>query len=85
MYQEPWTNKLKESYSALQSVVLSCIKNQVYIPCMLEALNYFNGLKTAESSANLIQAQRDFFGAHTYKKKNDPSETNYHTQWGDEI
>ena len=81
LYQHPWTDQLRDRFGALQQVILSCVKNQLHVPCLLEAYNYFNGLKTAESSANMIQAQRDYFGAHTYQRKDDPSGKNYHTNW----
>ena len=38
------------------------------LPCMTAGLTYFDGLRTENSTANLIQAQRDFFGAHTYER-----------------
>ena len=43
------------------------------------ALDYFNSLKSEELPANLIQAQRDFFGAHTYQRRDD--EGTFHTEW----
>lgn len=40
----------------------------VALPCMSSALNYFDGLRTLRSPANLLQAQRDYFGAHRYER-----------------
>lgn len=81
LFEEPWISEVKNSINAAKKVAQVCLNNELHIPCMLEALNYFNGLKTANCSANLIQAQRDYFGAHTYQKKNDPSQASYHTEW----
>ena len=44
-------------------------------------VNFLNGYATANSSANIIQAQRDYFGAHTYQRIDDPSEEFHHTNW----
>jgi 6-phosphogluconate dehydrogenase len=51
------------------------------LPVMSAGINYLLGRITAESSASVIQAQRDYFGAHTYQRKDDPSGKYYHTQW----
>ena len=72
---------IKKTHAALQSVTIECIKSELHIPCLLEAANFFHGIRTAHSSANLIQAQRDYFGAHTYQKIDDPLGNNYHTKW----
>lgn len=72
---------LERNHSAIQAVVTSCIHNEIHIPCLLEALNFFHGIKTERLSANMIQAQRDYFGAHTYKRLDDSSGASYHTEW----
>lgn len=51
------------------------------LPVMSAGINYLLGRITAESSASVIQAQRDYFGAHTYQRKDDPSGKYYHTNW----
>jgi 6-phosphogluconate dehydrogenase len=51
------------------------------LPVMSAGINYLLGRITAESSAAVIQAQRDYFGAHTYQRKDDPSGKFYHTNW----
>ncbi|WP_026967611.1 NADP-dependent phosphogluconate dehydrogenase [Algoriphagus terrigena] len=51
------------------------------LPVMSAGINYLLGRITAESSASVIQAQRDYFGAHTYQRKDDPSGKFYHTEW----
>jgi len=73
--------QIKATYPSLKKLVVQGIENEIHLPCFSEAINYFNGIKTAYSSANLIQAQRDFFGAHTYKKVNDPDGKRHHTVW----
>jgi 6-phosphogluconate dehydrogenase len=51
------------------------------LPVFSAAANYFLGAITADSPANLIQAQRDYFGAHTYQRIDAPADKHFHTQW----
>lgn len=51
------------------------------LPVFSAAANYFLGAVTADSPANLIQAQRDYFGAHTYQRVDAPADKHFHTQW----
>lgn len=73
--------KVKYLRPSLNKVVSQALLNQMEIPTLSEAANYLNGYTNAKSSANIIQAQRDYFGAHTYQKVNDPSQKFYHTNW----
>ncbi|MCC7300433.1 MAG: decarboxylating NADP(+)-dependent phosphogluconate dehydrogenase [Verrucomicrobia bacterium] len=50
-------------------------------PAMSSALSYYDGFRTARGSANLLQAQRDYFGAHTYERIDRPRGEFFHTQW----
>ncbi|HAP63017.1 MAG TPA: phosphogluconate dehydrogenase (NADP(+)-dependent, decarboxylating), partial [Cytophagales bacterium] len=51
------------------------------LPNHQAALQFLLSYTLGQGSANLIQAQRDYFGAHTYQKVNDPTEAHYHTDW----
>ena len=53
----------------------------VPIPAMSAALNYYDGYRTARLPANLLQAQRDYFGAHTYERVDAPRGQFFHTNW----
>jgi 6-phosphogluconate dehydrogenase len=50
-------------------------------PAMSSALSYYDGFRTARGSANMLQAQRDYFGAHTYERTDKPRGEFFHTQW----
>jgi 6-phosphogluconate dehydrogenase len=50
-------------------------------PCISNSLQYWLSLTTANSSANLIQAQRDFFGAHMFQRNDKPSTDFFTTNW----
>jgi 6-phosphogluconate dehydrogenase len=51
------------------------------VPCFSTALSFFDGYRTARLPANLLQAQRDFFGAHTYERVDRPRGEFFHTNW----
>ena len=72
---------IKQDHTAAKKMAATAIEAQVHAPCLLEAVNFFHGYTSAQSSANLIQAQRDFFGAHTYQRIDDLSGKSYHTHW----
>lgn len=69
----------------LASVVSLGAKSQLALPCFSAAATFINTYSQAHSSANIIQAQRDFFGAHTYKRVDDPNGPSHHTIWETEI
>ena len=62
-------------------IVAEAILAELPIPCLAEAVIFLNSYSTANSSANIIQAQRDYFGAHTYQRMDDNSGKFYHTNW----
>lgn len=62
-------------------VVAQCILSEIPTSSLSESVNFLNQLKTDRSAANIIQAQRDYFGAHTYKRIHDPLQKNHHTIW----
>ena len=81
LLQDRIVKEVKRCEPALKTVVMEAIDKGIATPALSAALNYLNGMRETESPANLIQAQRDLFGAHQYQKRNDPSEKFYHTQW----
>lgn len=64
-----------------KKLVSQCIMNDIAVPALSEAVQFLNGITTEYASANIIQAQRDFFGAHTYQRLDDDSSRSYHTNW----
>ena len=66
---------------SINKVVSECILSEIPIPCLSESINFFNTYATANSWANVIQAQRDYFGAHKYQRIDDGSGKFYHTKW----
>ncbi len=60
-------------------VVIEATKLGVPVPGFSSALNYYDSYRRGRLPANLIQAQRDYFGAHTYERVDKPG--NFHTEW----
>jgi 6-phosphogluconate dehydrogenase len=53
--------------------------NGLAVPAFMSALSYYDAYRTERLPANLLQAQRDYFGAHTYQRLDKPGK--FHTQW----
>lgn len=64
-----------------RSAVALASKYGIPMPAMSAALTYFDALRTKRLPANLIQAQRDYFGAHTYERTDRPRGDFFHTDW----
>jgi 6-phosphogluconate dehydrogenase len=67
--------------SAWRRVVMKATEMGIAIPAMASALNFFDGYRRERLSANLLQAQRDYFGAHTYERIDKPRGQFFHTNW----
>ena len=64
-----------------REVIATAAMQGVAVPCLSSALSYFDGYRTENLPANLLQAQRDYFGAHTYERKDKPRGEFFHTNW----
>jgi len=79
---DPYFRELIDSsQSSWRRVVAAAITNGIWIPATTTALNYFDGFRNARLPANLLQAQRDFFGAHQYERVDQPRGKFFHTNW----
>ena len=74
-------SELKTNRPEISNVVSEALKSGCPMPVSSAALNYLYSFTTAKSSASMIQAQRDFFGAHTYERNDRPKGEFFHTQW----
>jgi 6-phosphogluconate dehydrogenase len=71
---------LKKRQSDLRAAVTLAVGTGVPVPALMASLAYFDGYRSATLPTNLIQAQRDYFGAHTYERTD--KDGIFHTQWG---
>lgn len=62
-------------------VCAAALTNGIPVPAMTSALCYYDGYRTEKLPANLLQAQRDYFGAHTYERLDSPRGEFFHTNW----
>ncbi|MCL4133408.1 UNVERIFIED_CONTAM: hypothetical protein GTU68_045918 [Idotea baltica] len=76
-----FVDEINESQTRWRSIVALAMTNGVAVPAMSSALCYFDGYRTARLPANLLQAQRDFFGAHTYERLDKKRGEYFHTNW----
>ncbi|HVV48998.1 MAG TPA: decarboxylating NADP(+)-dependent phosphogluconate dehydrogenase [Polyangia bacterium] len=73
--------KIEEAQEGWRRVVATAVQNGIWIPAHSTALTYFDGFRTARLPANLLQAQRDYFGAHQYERVDQPRGQFFHTNW----
>jgi len=72
---------IDRSQGAWRRVVALAIANGIPVPAFSSALAYYDGYRTARLPANMLQAQRDYFGAHTYERVDRPRGEFFHTNW----
>ena len=72
---------VEKSQDAWRRVLSAAVLNGVWAPAMNTALTYFDGYRNARLPANLLQAQRDYFGAHQYERVDQPRGKFFHTNW----
>ncbi len=79
---DPFFRKQIESaQEAWRRVVAKAVRKGIPVPAMSSALAFFDGYRRESLPANLLQAQRDYFGAHTYQRTDKPRGRYFHTNW----
>ncbi|MBT2684461.1 NADP-dependent phosphogluconate dehydrogenase [Bacillus sp. ISL-37] len=77
---DPYFKEIADSYQqSLREIISAAVMNGIPVPSFSAALSYFDSYRTETLPANLIQAQRDYFGAHTYQRID--KEGIFHTEW----
>jgi len=76
----PFDDHLRESQAALRAVVSDAVLAGIPVPALSAALAYFDMARTARTTADLIQGQRDFFGAHGFERTDRPG-SDFHGPW----
>jgi 6-phosphogluconate dehydrogenase len=76
-----FSKTLNEYQEGWRKGVIRAIEYGVPTPAFSTALSFYDGFRTARLPANLLQAQRDFFGAHTYERVDKPRGQFFHTNW----
>ncbi len=73
--------KVEQAQNGWRNVVATAALNGIPVPALSSALGYFDGYRCKKLPANLLQAQRDYFGAHTYERNDKPRGEFFHTNW----
>ncbi|MBA3632270.1 MAG: hypothetical protein H0W58_05585 [Acidobacteria bacterium] len=81
LLDEFFSQILNEYQSSWRRAVIKAIEYGVPTPAFSTALSFFDGYRTERLPANLLQAQRDYFGAHTYERIDKPRGEFFHTNW----
>lgn len=76
-----FTEKVTTAQAGWRRVVAAAVTNGIPAPSLTSALAYFDGYRCERLPANLLQAQRDYFGAHTYERTDKPRGEFFHTNW----
>jgi 6-phosphogluconate dehydrogenase len=76
-----FTKALTSYQAAWRRAIAHAVKGGVPTPAFTTALAFYDGYRTGRLPANLLQAQRDFFGAHTYERVDKPRGEFFHTNW----
>ena len=76
-----FTNAVEKAQDAWRRVVTAAVNMGVPMPAISSALAYYDGYRAERLPANLLQAQRDYFGAHTYERLDKPRGEFFHTNW----
>jgi 6-phosphogluconate dehydrogenase len=73
--------QIEGAQEAWRRVISKAVQLGIPMPCMTSALAFFDGYRRERLPANLLQAQRDYFGAHTYERVDQPRGKFFHTNW----
>jgi len=73
--------KIEAAQEGWRRVCAAALVNGIPVPALTSALCYFDGFRSERLPANLLQAQRDYFGAHTYERVDKPRGEFFHTNW----
>src|SRR3954465_853989 len=76
-----FSERIENARGAWRRVVALAVTNGVWMPAHANALSYFDGFRNGRLPANLLQAQRDYFGAHQYERVDRPRGQFFHTNW----
>lgn len=73
--------QIEKAQVSWRKVISNAVINGIPVPALSAALSFFDGYRCERLPANLLQAQRDYFGAHTYERVDRPRGEFFHTQW----
>jgi len=81
LFDDFFRETINNAQAGWRRVTASAVTYGIPIPAISSALSYYDGIRHEFLPANLIQAQRDYFGAHTYKRVDKPLNQDFHSNW----
>jgi 6-phosphogluconate dehydrogenase len=81
LFDPSFRDELQKRQQGWRRTITRAIANGIAVPTLSASLSYYDSLRRARLPVNLTQAQRDFFGAHTYERIDRPQGTFFHTEW----
>ena len=81
MLDDYFRGEIKRCQKAWRNVIANAVKKGIPVPAMSTALSFYDQYRNEVLPANLLQAQRDYFGAHTYERVDKPRGEFFHTNW----
>ena len=81
LFDDYFRGEIKKSQKGWRNIVATAAKRGIPAPAFSTALAFFDSFRSAVLPANLLQAQRDYFGAHTYERVDKPRGEFFHTNW----
>ena len=76
-----FADAIESTHIGWRKLIGKAVEQGIPVPAMSSALAFYDGYRTARLPANLLQAQRDYFGAHTYERLDKPAGERFHTNW----
>ena len=76
-----FSSAIQKAQPSWRRVISTAVQLGLPIPVFSAALSYYDGYRQGRLPANLLQAQRDYFGAHTYERTDKPRGEMFHTDW----
>jgi len=81
LLDEYFLKEIAARQAGWRRAIIAAVELGIAVPCFSTALTFYDGYRTADLPANLLQAMRDFFGAHTYERNDQPRGQFFHTDW----
>ncbi|MBN2008017.1 decarboxylating NADP(+)-dependent phosphogluconate dehydrogenase [candidate division KSB1 bacterium] len=81
LMDEYFKSVIESTQTAWRKVIATAVESGIPVPAFSSALAYYDGYRSERLPANLLQAQRDYFGAHTYERTDKPRGQFFHTNW----
>ena len=79
-----FSNRFRKFQEGWRETITLAIRNGIPVPAMSASLQQYDAMRSAHLPANLIQAQRDYFGSHGFRMRGEPESINYHSDWNKE-